>query len=113
MVFLRRMFTAGLAGALGASTFASALIPPLTGELEGKLSLPALPDMPPLAWKLQITSTESNRRKAEFSMAADGARARLLADIDRTTGEGKWALAEADVDPAIWFATIAPKLVTS
>jgi hypothetical protein len=114
MVLLRRTFIACLLGVGSAkgATGGDWHWPPLSGEISGKFVLPAQVAVPPWDWKLRVIPDGALRRKAELSVGAAGARLRIDAAVDLVGGEGTWNIREGEVDPAAWFAIIAPQVMS-
>ena len=112
MVLFQRLLLAGLLGG-GSTAWVGAKdvrLPPITGEIHGKLTLPKITAMPPLDWRLILPAPTQGRRLAEFSVVAVGVRLLATADVDSVSGDGTWTLREGEVDPESWFSIIAPEL---
>lgn len=114
MFLLRRTFAVGLLGValVEIASGAELKLPPVSGEISGRLVLPAQAGVPPWDWKLHIDPDGAQRRRAELTVAAAGARLRVEANVDLAGGEGTWKILEGDVDPAAWFAIIAPRVMS-
>ena len=114
MFLLRRTFAACALGvAFAEAAWGAGLkLPPLSGEVSGRFVLPAQASVPPWDWKLRIDPDGAQRRKAELTVAAAGARLRVAANVDLAGGEGTWNILEGEVDPAAWFAIVAPRVMS-
>ncbi len=114
MVLLRRLFAAlalwGMFVSVASSSDLKLL--PITGDLSGRFALPSLSAMPPLDWKISLQHAAAGRRSAEISITSQGAQLRAHADLDALTGDGTWEIAEAKIDPGVWFSVVAPEVMS-
>jgi hypothetical protein len=111
-MFLRRAFNgvwiAGLFFAALSTALATAL-PPLTGDLAGKLRWAALPELEAVEWNVHLQQSDAHHRRGEITLTAAQAAIRVEVIIDDATENGEWRILEAELDAAHWFAVLAPK----
>lgn len=113
MLLLRRKFLVlSVLGVLAHSLPAAEFkIPPITGELTGKLKTTALTGAPEVAWKLKINPTDDGRRRAvEAELSTGGARLRFNADLNAEMSDGTWELLETKLNATVWLAILVPQL---
>lgn len=85
-------------------------LPPVEGELAGKLTWSTQPLVPAMDWRITVQSAADGRRRAELVAAAEGAQVRAHADLDAVTGDGSWQIDAGELDAARWFSVVAEKL---
>lgn len=85
-------------------------LPPIDGELVGKIISPAFPSAPPIDWKISVRAGDNDRRRVELAADATGARLRATADVAMATGDGTWRIDSGEIDAADWFRAVAAKL---
>lgn len=84
-------------------------MPPLTGELAGKLKWAALPELESVEWKVHLQKSDAHHRHGEITLTAAQAVIRVEVTVDDSTKNGEWRILDAELDAAHWFAVFAPK----
>ncbi|MBI5381611.1 MAG: hypothetical protein HZA31_06900 [Opitutae bacterium] len=88
---------------------APASLPPLVGELAGKIALNALPGLPPLAWDVALLPADAGRLRVKVSARNESTQIVVHADLDATGTAGTWRLETGRFDAALWLGMIAPQ----
>lgn len=84
-------------------------LPPLSGELSGRLAATLLGGAPEVDWKLQLKAERAFERRVGFELSGRGLQLRGEAILD-AAGDGEWEIAAAQVDLGEWFGWVAPRL---
>ncbi len=85
-------------------------LPPIEGELSGKFASPALPECPPVEWRITLKPTDATHRQAELTLTAPGLKLSATAQVENATGDGSWKIESADIEVARWWKLLAPQL---
>ena len=89
-------------------------IPPLTADLSGQLSLPKIPGLPPLAWRVHARSAAGHSLAFDATATAPGLELRLEFTLPGGESPGTWRLVRAKCDAAWWWSlSIAQAGVTT
>ncbi len=112
MRFYRPVFFFALCGLLAwaPARAQSTARPMLAGELDGTLKVLKFSWAPELVWRIELTSMEDARLHLLLFADAPGIRMQVRVAIDSSLDAGTWTLSEGRLDPAIWFARLAPQL---
>ncbi len=94
--------------ASAASAADSTRIPPLEGELTGRLLVTRLGGAPELEWKLELRAGKPFERRVGFEASGRGLSVRGEAVLD-PFGEGAWEITAAQIDLGEWFGWVAPQ----
>ncbi len=76
-----------------------AALPPLSGELTGKLNLKSLPGAPAVAWRAQLQPEENGAARLEVRLEAPG----LFLLVEAWPDAGRWQVKEGRVTLAQWL----------
>lgn len=112
----RRRLAGGLLllAALAAAPAAAALqlprfvLPPLEGEVAGRLDPGLFPGAPEIDWRATVHRA-GERRRWDASLSAPGLRVRILAELD-AKGDGDWSVEIAELDLGAWLPAVQPLL---
>ncbi len=80
----------------------SPLLPPLTGQLSGNFTLPAVPGAPPIQWTLELENTSPEMRSGQLSLTAPETVGQAEVALD-ATGDGIWRLREGRLALKPWL----------
>lgn len=111
-MFPRRVFNdVRIAGLFFAalSVASARSLPPMTGELTGKLKWAAVPELEAVEWNVHLQKTDAHHRRGEITLTAAEAAIRVEVVVDDTTENGEWRILDAELDAAHWFAVLAPR----
>jgi len=99
-----------LAG-LGATSFAATVpaLPPLSGELTGKVSLLSFPAIPKLDWKIALIPAAAGPLAVEATATATGLSLVLRAEFTSPDGDGSWRIMSGEFEAAALLAAFAPQ----
>jgi hypothetical protein len=92
----------------GSARGAEWTLPPIDGELSGDVSPLLLPGAPDLHWRIAVSTTGPETRRATLSLDGEGARVRAEAELRGAKLTGTWKLTEATIDAKRWLPALAP-----
>ncbi|MEO6567313.1 MAG: hypothetical protein ABIO94_01010, partial [Opitutaceae bacterium] len=85
-------------------------LPPITGDLSGDFKPFETSSAPNLHWSSAVRASDAPEgRMVEAKLQGNGTRLRALINL-ATTQDGTWQIAEAEIDVAAWFPTVAEKV---
>jgi hypothetical protein len=89
---------------------AAPLLPHLGAELAGKLELPKVGGMPPLAWRVGVRTAESGELALTLSTTAPGLSLEIDATLPVGDAAGTWRVRRGAVDLAAWWPVASSRL---
>lgn len=104
----RLLAAATLAGGLSAAESAPlAPLPPVSGTLAAQVSLPKIPGLPPLDWKVRLSPAGSGDLAFDATATAPGLELQCQFTLPRGEAPGTWKLVSATFDAASWWRILA------
>ncbi|MBP6506804.1 MAG: YdbH domain-containing protein [Opitutaceae bacterium] len=103
---LRFLFNFALGAGLCGGAMAAGL-PPLSGELTGKMEMRALRGAPPVLWRLQIQPPTDGVLQVQVTLTAPGFELHADAVLPMDGTPGQWKIKEGSIDLARWWRSAA------
>lgn len=95
------------------SAEASTSWPPLHGEVGGNLQLPSLPELPAVAWKVNVAPTADGKLRLVLIATAPGLTVTVEAVPPLGDDAGTWRVTDGSADLKNWTPTILARLADS
>jgi hypothetical protein len=86
-----------------------ALLPPLQGELTGRLALRGFAGAPGLDWRLQAQPLADGRTRAQVRVTAPGLSAELELTVSADAKTVAWQLKQGQLDLSVWWRPLAAR----
>lgn len=103
-----RLFASAIAaGGLWAAEPEPPSLPPLNGELAGRLVLPRIAGFPPFDWRVKLRPADSARLAFDATASAPGVELQVEVTLPRGDSPGGWRIASAKIDAAHWWRLTA------
>ncbi len=84
--------------------------PSVEGAIKGEVKLSAQSPVLALPWTLSFKTEPGSGQTFAFVIEGAGTRVRATGQMNLVTGDGLWRIDDAQLDPAGWFAAVAPVL---
>lgn len=82
-------------------------LPPLRGELSGRLRLADLTGSPPITWHTAMMSSGDEANQIVVAAESSGLALQLQLVLPHDGGEGRWRVVEGEVDVNAWWKSVA------
>ncbi len=102
-LLVRPLLATALAVGAVAAEPAPSPLPPLAGELAGQLTLPKIPGLPALTWRVAVRPTADASLAFDATASAPGLDLTVALTLPRGDAPGTWRIVRSKCDASAWW----------